>query len=92
MGKISTVLYEKISEDNLTTKKAGEYYYLYNMLGKTLDIDHQYIEYETDQFELRNRIIRNAVSTKTIPNHPKVDNTILGISSLHNYPVIVVEY
>ena len=90
MSKISKVFYSTI--DEMTSKEAAAFYYHYNLINISEVFHDDYIKYEEKQFAIRNKMIGNAYKHNELPNHPNINSTIFGISSLKNKPVLIVEY
>jgi hypothetical protein len=87
---ICNVYYEELP--NIDPKETSRFYYLYNHFKMNEEIQKEYEDYETNQIHIRNRIISNAIKNGRIPNHPKMESTIFGVSSLKNVSVIIAEY
>lgn len=92
MGKISEVFYEVIDSTSYTLNNAAEFYYHYNLLNVDPKLSEDYEKYELNQLSVRNNIIGNAFNRGEITRHPKTDTSILGISTLKNKPILVVEF
>lgn len=91
MGRISKVFYTEVDPRACTVEKAGEYFFLQNMLGINPVFNEEYEKYETDQINLRNRIIGYAMETGELKSYPKMNTMIFNVSSIKNNPVICVE-
>lgn len=72
--------------------EVSRFYFLYNLLGLTDEIDSRYIDHEYKQVNVRNRIISDAIKNGMIPKRPNVNSTILGLSSLRDSAILVVDY
>lgn len=92
MGKISEVLYKTVEPDVCTIEKASEFYYHYNMIDTNDSCRSEYEKYETDQINIKNKIIGDALRQGELPRYPDVNSIIFGISSILNKPVLIVEY
>ena len=62
------------------------------MLNKNSQFDEEYEEHEERLLNIRNAIIGRAYENALIPHHPKMNTTIMGISSLTNNLVLITEY
>lgn len=89
---ISEVVYKEIDPKLCNPIETGEFYYYYNLLGMNNDIDRGYEDYEKKQLNIRNSIIKEMIQNNEIPRHPKIDTTIIGLSSLRDNVIIIVEY
>ena len=92
MGKISNVYYEEISSDKMTNEEAGEFYFLYNLIGLDSNSDKEYERFEKHQMEVKNEIIKEAMSSGDLLKHPKMNSVIMALSSYKEKPVLIVEY
>lgn len=90
MSRISEVFYSEI--DTLKQEEVADFYYHYNLIGES-DVFHKtYIDYEEKNISVKNKILGDAYKTGKIPKHPKMNKSLIGISTLKNKPVIIVEY
>ncbi len=89
---ITEVLYKEIDPKVCDPIQVGEFYYYYNLLGMNNDIDHGYEDHERKQLNIRNSIIKEIIQNNETPSHPIVNSTILGLSSLRDNAILVVEY
>lgn len=92
MGRISNVYYDEIDRDTCSMMTAGEFYYHYNLMGVHPMFIPEYEDYELSQITMRNKIIGDAMDRGDLVNHPKMNTTIFGVSSLKNKAVIMTEY
>lgn len=92
MGKISEIYYEEIDPKICTTIEAAEFYYLFNMLDIDEDIHKEYEDHEIKQLEIRNKLIGDAIRKNKLPRNPKLNTSILGISSLRDQVILLAEY
>lgn len=92
MGKINEVFYKAIDSESYTTTEAAEFYYHYNLLNVDPKLSEDYEKYELTQLNKRNSIIGDAFNRGEIKRHPKTDTSILGISTLKNKPILLVEF
>lgn len=92
MGKISNVYLAVVDPNDCSVEKAGEYYYLYNLLGTHEMFEDEYEMHEAEQLKLKNQIIKAAIDSGELPSRPNLNTTMLGISSIHDREVLVVEY
>lgn len=92
MGKISKVFYEEIDNNVCSIMSSGEYYYHYNVMGLDSSASREYEEYETSQIAIRNKIIGDAIKRYDILEHPKMNTTIFGVSSMKRKTIILTEY
>ena len=90
MGKITEVLYQEIDSNRCSTYRAGEYYFYANMIGANPKLDSEYIGYEEEQLKLRNTVIGEYI--ENTGEHPNVEKSIFGISTIKNKAVIITEY
>lgn len=92
MGKISKVYFRPITPEECSVEKAGEYYYMFNLLGAHEMFHDAYEKHEEEQLKLKNAIIKEALESGELPSHPKLNTTLLGISSINDREILVVEY
>lgn len=92
MGKISKVFYEVVDNSVCSIMDSGEYYYHYNIMGLNASTAQEYEEYEESQIAIRNKIIGDAIKRHDILEHPKMNTTIFGVSSMKHKTIIVTEY
>lgn len=92
MGKISEIFYEVIDSASYSLTEAAEFYYHYNLLNVDPKLSEDYEKYELTQLNRRNNIIGDAINRGEIKRHPKTDTSILGISTLKNKPILLVEF
>lgn len=86
---ISRVYYEELG--NIDPFEMSEFYFFYNHYGLSDDIAKDYEEYETNQIQMRNRIIANAIKQNQLPSRPKMDTVLFGVSSIKNKSMILAE-
>ena len=89
---ITEVLYKEIESNVCDPIKVGEFYYYYNLLGMNDDIYCGYEDHERKQLNIRNNIIKEIIQNNETPRHPIVSSTILGLSSLKDNVILIVEY
>lgn len=92
MGKISDVHYHEIDEKECSLKEAADFYFYYNLIGVDPSIISEYENYEEMQINLKNKILGKAFNNNEIPRHPRLNTSLLGISSLKGKPILVTEY
>ena len=92
MGRISKVFYTEIDPNVCDTREAGEYYYHLNLLHSHEMFQQSYEAYEAKQIALRNKVISQAMKNGELPEHPIMNSTIFGVSSMKQKPVIITEY
>jgi len=89
--KISEIYYEEIGTDRIDINTAGEFYYYMNLLGVHDMFNDDYEKYETNQINLRNNIIGEAIRCGKLTKDIRADKSIMAISSLNNKVALVVE-
>lgn len=89
MGKINKVIYERLSMDTYSEYEAGLNYFYQNAIGVNDSIDKDYIEYESNQLQMRNKVIGMAIREGN--EHPYVRSTMIGLSSLSNNTILLAE-
>lgn len=88
---ISEIYYEQIDPQIASPMEMARFYYLYNLIGVSDIFEEAYINHEIKQLSIRNNVIRTAMRAGRMPNHPKIDTTMLGISPLYNKSVLIVD-
>lgn len=53
--------------------------------------EKEYEDYEVKQARIRNQAIRDAVNERGMNEHPKIETTIFGVSSLRERVIIITE-
>ena len=91
MGKISKVFYEEIKPESCTVKEAAEFYYHFNLVASHESFHRGYEEYETNQINLKNKILGDVVASNKEKERPKVGSSILAISSLKQKVVLIAD-
>ena len=90
MTKISKVYYEELDSNVCTVEEAGEFYYHFNLLDTNISFQ-EYEKYELNQINLKNKIIGDAVKNNEIVGRPRIDSSVLAISSLKNKVIVVAD-
>lgn len=91
MEKISKVYYQELDDKVCTVQEAGEFYFHFNLIGSHTLFHEQYEKHELSQMNLKNKVIGEAIKKNEIEGRPKVDSSILAISSLKNKVIIVAD-
>ena len=90
MGKISEIYYREIDPTILSIYEAGKFYYYYNLIGVSEQFDKAYEEYETSQIQLKNIILNEEIKLGNIKPSIRVNDSVLGISSIKDKVVILI--
>lgn len=91
MGKISKVIYIEIKSTSCTVKEAGEFYYHFNLISSH-DLFHvDYEKYELSQIDLKNKTLGSIIHSNELSERPKINSSILAISSLKNKVVLIAD-
>lgn len=91
MGKITEVYYEEIDPTICSIEEASDFYYYYNLIGLREPFQSDYEKYEESQIKTKHRVIAEAISRGEVI-HPKMNNSIFGVSVLKNSTVLIAEY
>ncbi len=91
MGKISKVFYTEIRPEICTVKESAEFYYHFNLVASHESFLKGYEDYETNQINLKNKILGDVVANIEGKERPKVGSSILAISSLKQKVVLIAD-
>lgn len=91
MAKISNVIYEIVNPAVYDTYEANKFYWYHNLLGLNEAIDNEYVEYQEQQINVRNNVVKQIQDDN--PNIKLVlNNSIFGTSSRSKNVVMIAEY
>ena len=88
---ITRVYYEEIDPSTISVQTAGEYYYYANLIGVHEMFHNAYENYETDQINIRNKIIGEAIKRGDIENSIRSDKSMVAISSIKNKVILIAD-
>ena len=86
---ITKVLYERINPALYSEYDAGLNYFYINALGINESIQKEFSEYEEKQLKMRNSVIGSAKNEFNV--HPKVQSSLIGLSSLCDNAILMAD-
>lgn len=90
MGKISNVYYNEVDPKKFNVKDAADLYFYQGFLDTSKDIAEKYCRLEESQMQVRSSILGAAIRSGEIPKIPDVHTATIGVSSLKNSVVLIV--
>lgn len=91
MGKISNVVYEVVNPAIYDTYEANKFYWYYNLLGLNDEIDNEYMKYQYQQINARNKVVKK-IQDENSNIKLILSNSIFGTSSRSKNVVMIAEY